>query len=537
MEQIKNYASLKIVPPSIMPVVILCGSDYEMGYQYGQQMAHYLEMKKYDEWAWAIKKFGSRYKTEKELRAYQKYVKEYTPEAIDMVKGLADGSSISYADALLLNTRMIFKPNSKSRYPEEVEDEKFPPEGCSLWATWGRTTKKGNLICGDSADFEFDFNVTIVAFPDKGNNFITTGHIGQFSFAPLMNNKGLFIGLSSGSACREIDVDYGAIAEPSFTHLIRFSDSVAEVVDKVLSWKWHRSWNVLLAETKGEAAVLELSAALKSMRKPGDFAEKDFIYATNNYFTSDGGKASKTIKFIEHGGWLGEHCINSISRNLQLWNMFYNYRGEVDLDFAKMIWRFYQKPPEMSRKEYKETLGKGWNTTIGNLSNRTIMIGLPDNGDEGKAYLSNGPAGKIVYPAEPGEGYYQITNSHSFYELTLAADPFSVVAIAKETAQEYIGRAWLEFMQLNYRESGYETINRLYSQANQEYYIGENAFNKGFIKDGNESLALFSRAATYFARAMAHAREVHFAFNPRATKPEEIGLKPYGGKWGEWLNW
>ena len=32
-----------VLPPGILPVVILSGSDYEMGYQYGQQVGPYLE--------------------------------------------------------------------------------------------------------------------------------------------------------------------------------------------------------------------------------------------------------------------------------------------------------------------------------------------------------------------------------------------------------------------------------------------------------------------------------------------------------------
>jgi len=31
------------LPPSIMPVVILKGSDYDMGFQYGQQAGQWME--------------------------------------------------------------------------------------------------------------------------------------------------------------------------------------------------------------------------------------------------------------------------------------------------------------------------------------------------------------------------------------------------------------------------------------------------------------------------------------------------------------
>ena len=46
------------LPPSILPVIILSGSDYEMGYQYGQQAAAYIEKTKESSWASALQQFS-----------------------------------------------------------------------------------------------------------------------------------------------------------------------------------------------------------------------------------------------------------------------------------------------------------------------------------------------------------------------------------------------------------------------------------------------------------------------------------------------
>ena len=40
-----------VLPPDIMPIVVLSGSDYEMGYQYGQQAGHLIERRKDAYWA------------------------------------------------------------------------------------------------------------------------------------------------------------------------------------------------------------------------------------------------------------------------------------------------------------------------------------------------------------------------------------------------------------------------------------------------------------------------------------------------------
>lgn len=53
-----------LLPPSIMPVVILQGSDYEMGYQYGQQAGPILVMRKEASWATALNELFSQAKAE-----------------------------------------------------------------------------------------------------------------------------------------------------------------------------------------------------------------------------------------------------------------------------------------------------------------------------------------------------------------------------------------------------------------------------------------------------------------------------------------
>ena len=40
-----------LLPPDILPVVFLSGSDYEMGYQYGQQAAAFVHLNAVGAWA------------------------------------------------------------------------------------------------------------------------------------------------------------------------------------------------------------------------------------------------------------------------------------------------------------------------------------------------------------------------------------------------------------------------------------------------------------------------------------------------------
>ena len=46
-----------MIPIANMPVVILRGSDYEMGFQYGEQACAYIDRTREDKWASALRRF------------------------------------------------------------------------------------------------------------------------------------------------------------------------------------------------------------------------------------------------------------------------------------------------------------------------------------------------------------------------------------------------------------------------------------------------------------------------------------------------
>ena len=213
--------------------------------------------------------------------------------------------------------------------------------------------------------------------------------------------------------------------------------------------------------------------------------------------------------------------------------MFDRYHGEVDLDFAKMMWRFPGEPPpypldQECYEAYYATQGEGWDQKIGNLDNARVVIMQPDDGDEGVAYICSGSAARVAYPLVPrGGDYYQIAATHTFYELTLASGPAAVVSAAKSASHAYIAEAYQELMWLNYTDTGYAGLNELYTLANTEYYEGVNWANKAALASGNEALLYYGKAAAAFTRSQAHAKQVLHALVPPATCPKDLGLKPY----------
>jgi hypothetical protein len=526
-----------VLPPSIMPVVIMSGSDYEMGYQYGQQAAPYIEMLKFGEWASALRRFGKRERVVAELQVLEQYVREYCPEAIEQMRGISDGAisagcEVSYTDILLTNSGMT------NNFPLTAEDEEVPPDGCSVFSAWGRTTSDGRLICGDTKDSPFTCQVALVAFPENGNHYMLSTAAGQIAEHFAFNDKGVFIGTSAGRARRRIDFDKGLPRLFAVLHALQFARTAAEAKEMVAGWSLAGPWNLHFSDVSGNAFVAEVTAAIKCFRKPGDFGESDFIYSTNNYFMDPMRETIAGEKFIPHAGWLGRSSsISSVSRNLQIWNLLQNYQGKVDLEFIKMMLRFPGQPAPypIDKKAYYATQGEGWEQRVLNLRNMRASIVMPEKDGKGSAYICTGPASRVAYPSgAKGGDWYPIEGTHAFYRLALASSPAAVVSASKTDAHACIGQAYRELMMLSYKDPGYSVLNDLFSQAVSEYYRGANAHNRGVLARGNEALSYFSEAATAFARAQVRAKQAYNALVPPASTPEQLALPPYGGPWAKW---
>ncbi|MBM3788975.1 MAG: hypothetical protein FJW35_01340 [Acidobacteria bacterium] len=527
-------ASSPVLPPGILPVVVLSGSDYEMGYQYGMQAAAYIQENKIEAWSSALQQY-SREEVLRTLKANQHYIRKHTPQWIDMMKGMADGASaagfpMEYTDILLLNCSLP-KP-STSTYPAGAEKDLLPPKSCSVCSAWGSATKDGRLVGMDTLDGSGDafYGVVIAAYPDKGHHYLCAARAGEIGDHFLMNDQGLMVGNSGGGGSpRDIDDNYGLSWSCSLPHIVRFAGNAAEARDMILGWQINIPENFHLVDTGGGAFVVEKTAAIQSVRKPGDFGERDFLFSTNNYLNKEM-KVTKEGDFVKQHGGYGAY---SAPRNLMLWDMLHNYHGQVDAEFVKMILRFPGEPPPYPP-------AGGWDAKICRPSNSWVAVLLPHKGDEGVAHICTGPAGRVIHSSKASDGsimrssYLYIDGTRTFYRLRLAADPGAMVKEARKAAREDLAAAYKELMHRKLTETGTGLLEVIYSKANAEFYEGNSMLNRGLLAGGNEALRLLGQAATAFTRAQAHARQVYEALVPPATSPLDLGLRPFGGDWAQW---
>jgi len=550
--------------PNVKPVVVLSGSDYEMGYQYMQQLNQIFG-------TWILQEFRRPLTMEdrKALQAYQLFAEEFTPEFVEFWKGIAAGATdagvpLTYEEAMSHWTSgdEVFGKYAivgAELWPSEAANEQLPPESdnCSSFAAWGSATKDGKLIASGSADGNAYYDVVLVVFPDEGNSFIwniyeAVGTHLSVGGQPAMNDKGLVYvhhGCTFNADKMGRSDRYGVQSGMAIMHTLRFADNAKEAVDLHLSYDatgygWYGTGG-FWADEEGNAFVVERMEEPIVIREPGYLGEVDFMYSTNTPLHEDMGLDGQY--YIPHAGWQSEGLApnTSITRNLELWNMLNDYHGEVDLEFAKMLWRFRGAPvpiestpdkwDEEAKAHYNDNIGAGWGAMIGRESTDHIGIIIAE---DRLFYVIDGTSAYDTNHGSPTSMHgerYQPFATRTFFQLKLADSPAGVAAAAKYQAEINLFFANMELRKLDYHDPAYAPLDEIYNQALIEWTIGDRCVGQpfgmpiGLVKLAPEDQAIYyyARGIRAFTRCQALARKVYNALVPPAMTPEDLGLAPY----------
>lgn len=563
------------LPPNIRPVIILKGSDYELGYQWYQQLIQIFGK-------WILENISGKQWNSEQLKAieiYEKYIKEYTPEWIEMMKGMAKGASdagvpLSYQDVLAYMNRgpyqdvlgymnrgpegMIHGATDLVVYPSASTKTVDGSQtlGCSGFVAWGKATTDGRLVAMGNTDHELMAEVTIVVFPeDGGNRFITSpfyATMGPTGGHPGLNSKGLvnvhhaatrWIGAKPVS-----ERTYGVREGLAIWHTLRFANNSDEALEMQLSYPSGDGYiGSFWADTNGNAFAIERNHP-PIIRRAGDYGETDFLYSTNNALSKELGYAQNPPLegniYVEHGGWLGTGVtISSILRNLWLWNFLDSYKGQINLEFAMMMMRFPGLPPDYPSLEkadsvYYSKKGEGWHIAPGNLLNPLVGVMLPS---EGLYYVTNRAVRKGYPHGVYSEGhypsgannpldsrhFYDIEPIHSFYELKLTSDfKVSDVAFAARKKAHYsMYYANQELRKLSYRDVPYVPLDEVFNEAAVEWQRGRYYIEFAQKAHGNDSVYKWAKALRAYTRCQALANHVFESLIPPPTTPMDLGLK------------
>ncbi|MFX0061714.1 MAG: hypothetical protein ACFFC7_05965 [Candidatus Hermodarchaeota archaeon] len=554
--------------PEVCPVVILKGSDYEMGYQYAQQLIQIFG-------SWILEQKANRNFSEtqrNQIREWEKQIQDYAPEILDMCKGWGDGATeagvpMSYNDVLELWTGRLAPANYYFGMSEWLPE--LPPLACSGAAAWGRATVDGRLVTGSTGDHDCTYMVTIVAFPETGNNFIYTvfGATGDVPLVgptflmghPGMNSKGLAY-VEHGGMPRFVEPrqhwGYGIRLGTSIFHILRFANNAEEAREMELSYPVGDVGRHGFGSVGGFYSDSNYGYILESRKDPivireaGVMGETDFLYANNSAIHPESGKAEwlqenkENWTWDEHGGWhpkeyqsfrlfgsrspdnkflsAQSHTYNnSYGRNLYLYRMLSQNVGQIDFEYMKKI---YQKSGTLPMGTWEEIAsnykrsGQWGEYSTAHPGNALVGIMKPE---EGRYALCTGPAKRGLVPMAmrptgsmivSGNPIYNETNA--FWELKLAAEPEQVMMAAKRQAQEDLNRASAELVNIKKLNVVYEALEELLTVAQNEFKNAEGHKDAAKKTTGNQSIYSLSRALRAFTRAQIRARQVYNALNP-----------------------
>jgi len=558
--------------PEVNPVVILEGSDFDMGYQYARQLVQIFG-------PWILERKAGRVFSEKErsvIKKWEAQIREYAPEILAFCEGWAAGAAdagvpMSYDDVLVLWTGDL--PPATHYLGRGDGLPRLAPPLCSGVAAWGKATRDGRLVTGSSGDHDPTYMVTVVAFPETGHNFILSlfSAVGEVPIVgpvymmghPGMNNKGLAY-VHHGGELRMIEPKahwgYGVRRGASVLHVLRFAGNAREAQDIEMSYpvgdvgRAMGSVGGFYADDT-YAYVLESRKSPVIVRQAGEMDETDFLYANNSALHPDAGQAGWMQANKEYwlwdvpGGWrpvrlvvpklfarpgkreavdrttglLGHMYHNSYGRNRYAYEVIDGAVGQVDLEYMKMIYRQSGTVPPGSWEEVSaayEATGRWGAYSIGHAGNALVAVMKPDDGDEGIYALCVSTAARGLAPNVPnpaGGPIYGETNA--FWELKLASSPAGVAAYARQKAREYLDRARPALAGLGTLDVAGESLKALLDLAQHEFKSGQSCEEAANSAVGNASIYAWARATRAYTRAQVRALQVYQALVPPPDRP------------------
>lgn len=516
----------KTLPPAqttsaMPPVIVVSGSNYEMGYQYGTQAADLIYHNVAITKGQAVARYGEE-TVDNDQQVWAYYADQYDPDIRDWLEGIragcrAQGYRISYNDLILLTIypcEMWARPNTP--YPEEtgygygaIAQASANPAGeeeyhsCTAFAATGNATPDGKPLVAITKMVPMDVmnSIILIAIPDEGISWIANPYAGATVQNSGMNSAGLAwimtaLGGGPGGSV------WGLASEFYFHYLNQYCESPEEAREYLETTpRAGVTGGFLMSDGAGDISAFECSHNDSGLRFPGDDGETgEWLVETNGYVHPD----------MQYLNWPGYHCF----RYATAWALIEPAAASstVDFDFAKALYAsddWYDDVHDVWH--YNDPGSRNLNNSFPGSVAQSIFfpadltayfevgtpsgIGLPGGatGEYVKVELADNPAAITGNVKSAAWGYYAMARNLFVRELNDNA-PYLTYLVA-ESIRALLDEAMLEYERGMDRE-GFATL------ASTEGH-GVRPF-----KLKREQMALWSEALTHYASAQLYAQMV-----------------------------
>jgi len=533
-------ASGTSAPPPIR-VVVVSGTNYEMGVQYGEQAAELIAINRDVVWDDILLPKLDREVIEKDIEVWTYYQKKYDPGLTEWFRGISQGCKnkgfeISYADLVAL---MVYPQEIWARpdmpYPEETgvvaavpnknstllavaRTDTRPRSSCTAFAATGNATqgREPMVSITGGAMLEVVNYVILIAFPKDGERFIALTDAGRIANNVGMNSKfGWVMPAAVNAPWPPCASSWGVTSEVYFHYLMQYPKSAKEAIEYLdKTPKGGVTGLFLFADHSGEAFIYEGGICGSAIRKPGDLGEnKDFVVSTNHY------NSPKMAPYNLPAEWFPDTYVRYTTalKKLSLAQL-----GTVGVDFAKALW---------TANDWYDASTGTWNTVpVPNDPKDFNTCFVPGNLCEGGEYqIIQFPAQKTAYlqlgvPQGTSIQYYWPEDPKPTGEYTkwqLLGSVQKVASAASDDAWGMIAAAWHAFGHKGRRldPATRNELSRLLNEATQAWWKGtmeqasaQNA-DHGHHRDNKTEMVLWSAALTDYATAQLYSQMVTTKLN------------------------
>lgn len=492
------------------PVIVVSGTNEEMGYQYGLQAADLIYRNVNMLKSNVIAQYGAELAAA-DMEVWSYYADKYDPGLRPWLEGMqkglkAEGYEVAYSDLILTTVYpavMWCRPALDTPYPAET-GVKLPESaaaslnrgeihGCTAFAAEGKASADGKPILGITEMVpKVRLNVIIlVAFPDDGHSYVAKACAGSVAGNGGMNSEGFAWVLTAQWG----EPIWGVATEVFFHYLSQYSDGTADATRFLRnSPRAGVTGAFMMSGPKGDIQVFESLSNVYATRKPGVAGETStFLVQTNHlvdpylqkYNVGDG--YTSRNRYVT----MFEHMKNAAAN------------GGVSFETAKAAF---------SSDDWKDSKTGQWNYND---------PGSPsvNNNSSSVAQVVFQPADMVAYfqIGTPGGAGLPGGATGEYFKLILGEDPFAVSNEADKTAEEYFWTARNMYQKmLNARAENltYEvaaSIRGLLDTAACEMEYGMDRAGFAYMAETNglsadEEMQLWSDALTHFVKSQLYSQ-------------------------------
>jgi len=272
-------SDIPLPPPGIMPVVVLQGSPYEMGYQYALQQKEYIAIVRDAAWASALAE-GSHQEILDNCSIYYNYITTELPDFdfISFFCGISD-SMTDQGTPFFPEDCIVMLHWGGRKGPQ-------PPDHCTAFAACGNATVGGAIA---AVNFDYyqvpsnSYSAVLALYPESGYSCIVPSGIGRTGSNCAFNQLGLTYIMTSGAMKGPGDAGQGLTGFLILPYVGMTCKSVPEAADFLINSTRMFGLIHLLMDSEGNVSVLETTRARYGIRHPGDNNESDYVVVTNHY--------------------------------------------------------------------------------------------------------------------------------------------------------------------------------------------------------------------------------------------------------------